>query len=87
MPITSSATKALRASKRKLVYNVRRANAIDNKMRELKRLILIKDKKGAQAMIPLIQQSLDKAVKTGYIKAGAAARKKSRAVAAVKKLG
>jgi small subunit ribosomal protein S20 len=87
MPITSSATKAIRSSAKKRVYNIRREVAIDRAMKDLKKLILAKDKKGAQALLPTIYQALDKAAKTGFIKKNTASRKKSRASAAVRKMG
>lgn len=87
MPITSSAHKALRASKRKRVFNLRRKAAIDKGVKEFRRLVAAKDKAGAEKLIPTIYKALDKAAKTGYIKANTASRTKSRVMAAVKRLG
>jgi small subunit ribosomal protein S20 len=87
MPITSSAKKALRASKRRRVFNVSRATAIDFEVKKFKKLIAAKDKKGAQAMLPALYKAFDKAAKNGTIRANTAARKKSRLVAMAKKLG
>ena len=86
MPITSSAHKALRASKKKRVFNLRRKAAIEKGMKEFRKLVAAKDKKSAEKLVPSIYQSLDKAAKTGYIKANTAARTKSRVMAALKKL-
>ncbi len=86
MPITSSAHKALRASKKKRVFNIRRKSAIEKAMKEFRKLVAAKDKAAATKLIPSIYQTLDKAVKTGYIKANASSRTKSRAMAALKKL-
>lgn len=86
MPITSSAKKALRASKRKKVYNSRRKNAVDSAFDALKKCIVAKDKKGAEALIPRAYQALDKAVKTGFIKANTASRSKSRFVSAIRRM-
>lgn len=86
MPITSSAHKALRASKKKRVFNIRRKAAIEKGMKEFRRLVAAKNKTGAEKLIPTIYQALDKAAKTGYIKANAASRTKSRVAAALKKL-
>ena len=87
MPITSSAKKALRVSKRKRVFNLNAKAKIDEPVKKLKKLVEAKNKKEAQALIPTIYKALDKAAKIGYIKKNAAARKKSRVVAMVKKLG
>lgn len=86
MAITSSAKKALRASKKKRVFNIRRKGAIEKQMKDFRKLIAAKNKADAAKLIPGIYQALDKAVKTGYIKANASARTKSRAMAALKKL-
>jgi len=87
MPITSSAKKALRVSKRKRVFNLAAKAKMDEPLKKLKKLVEAKDKKGAQALVPTIYQALDKAAKIGYIKKNAASRKKSRVAAMVKKLG
>lgn len=87
MPITSSAKKALRASQRKRVFNVRRKKDVDASLHDFRKLVAAKDKAGAAKLMPELSQALDKAAKTGYIKANAAARLKSRAAAALAKLG
>jgi small subunit ribosomal protein S20 len=90
MPITSSAKKALRASKKKRVFNLRRKGAIEKILKEFRKFrkrVSAKDKTAAAKLIPSIYQNLDKAVKTDYLKANAAARTKSRVMAALKKLG
>jgi len=87
MPITSSAKKALRVSKRKRIFNLRRKNAIEKELKTFRKLILAKDKNGATKYISNLYQVLDKAVKTDYIKANTASRLKSRAMASLKKLG
>ncbi len=86
MAITSSAKKALRASKKKRIFNLRRKNDIDKKMKEFRKLIAAKNAGEAEKLIPSLYQVLDKAVKTGYIKANASARTKSRAMAALSKI-
>ena len=87
MPITSSAKKALRASKKKRVFNLRRKNTMEKDIKEFRKLLAAKDKAGAQKIIPSVYQSLDKAVKTGLIKPNTASRTKSRVMASLKKLG
>ena len=86
MPITSSAKKALRASKRKHVYNVRRKSVAEKELKAFRKLVSAKDKSGAEKSLPTLYQALDKAVKTDYIKANTAARLKSRAAAALSKI-
>lgn len=87
MPITSSAKKALRASNRKRVFNIRRKKDVDVSLTDFRKLVVAKDKAGAVKLLPDLQQSLDKAAKTGYLKANTAARLKSRAAASLAKLG
>ncbi len=86
MPITSSAVKALRAARRKRVFNLRRKSAADGKLKEFRKALVAKDKAGAVKLMPGLYQALDKAVKTDYIKSNTAARLKSRAAAALAKL-
>lgn len=86
MPITSSAHKALRASKKKRVFNLRRKSTIEKQLKEFRKLVVAKNKKDAVVMVPSIYQALDKAVKSNYIKANTASRTKSRVMAALKKL-
>ena len=87
MAITSSAKKALRASKKKRVFNLRRKATIDDQLKMFRKAVLAKDKPGAQKLVSPLYQALDKAVKTGYIKDNTSSRLKSRAMASLKKLG
>lgn len=86
MPITSSAKKALRASKKKRVFNLRHKNTVDKELKEFRKLVAAKDKAGATKLTSSIYQALDKAAKIGYIKANTAARTKSRVMAALRKI-
>lgn len=86
MPITSSAKKALRVSKRKRVFNLASKAKIDEPLKKFKKLVEAKNQKDAAALLPTIYKALDKAAKTGYIKKNTAARKKSRAAAMLKKI-
>ncbi len=63
MAITSSAKKALRAAKRKRVFNLRRQTAIETPLRQLKKLVAAKNAKEAQALMPALYKALDKAAK------------------------
>ena len=85
MPITSSAKKALRASKKKRVFNIRRKSTIEKSLKEFRRLIVSKYVAAATKLIPDIYQALDKAVKTNLIKENTASRTKSRVMAALKR--
>lgn len=86
MPITSSAKKALRASQKKRVFNLKAKARIDEPLKKFKKLVSEKNKKEALALVPTLYQALDKAAKIGYIKKNAAARKKSRISALAKKI-
>lgn len=78
MPITSSAKKALRSSKRKRFFNLKRKNEMVNVVKEYKKLILAKKTNEAGKLVPKLQKAIDKATKRGLIKKNTAARKKSR---------
>ena len=86
MAITSSAKKALRASKKKRVFNLRRKADIEKNVKAFRKLVLAKNKAEATKLVPVIYQALDKAVKTGYIKANASSRSKSRVMKALAKI-
>ena len=78
MPITKSAKKAMRASRQKRVFNLRRKKAVREEWKELKKFAA-GDPKKAAAQLPKVYQAIDKALKRGIIKKPAAARKKSQA--------
>lgn len=86
MPITSSAKKVLRAGAAKRAYNLRTKAAIDIPLKKFRNLISEKKVAEAKALIPTLYEVLDKGGKRGYIKKNAAARYKSRIMAAVAKL-
>jgi small subunit ribosomal protein S20 len=86
MPITKSATKALRVSKRKRVFNLARRDEMKKAINELKKAALAKNKKVAETLLPRAYQVLDKAVKRGIIKKNTASRKKSRLTNLVKQI-
>ena len=85
MPITSSAKKVLRASKRKRVFNLARKAKVRGVVKQVKKLLADKQGAEARALMPKVQKELDKAVKTGLLKKNTASRKKSRLSAAIKK--
>jgi small subunit ribosomal protein S20 len=78
MPITKGAKKALRASKKKRVFNLRRKGEMQSVIKEYKKLVIAKDIEGANKLLPKLQKVIDKAAKRGLIKGNNAARKKSR---------
>ena len=80
MPITSSAKKALRSSKRKRVFNLRRKDEMQNVIKEYKKLVSAKRTEDAKRLIPKLQKAIDKAAKRGLIKKNTASRKKSRLI-------
>lgn len=85
MPITQSAKKALRGSFRKRAFNVAKRENYSKKIKQLKKLVSEKKAKEAKAFMSEVQKSLDKAVKTGFIKSNTASRKKSRLSAMIKR--
>jgi len=84
MPITTSAKKALRGSRRKREVNLRQKKSITETVKGFRKLIAEKKQKEAVAMLPALQKALDKSAKRGLIKPNAAARKKSRFVKMIK---
>ena len=85
MPITSSAKKALRASKHKRVYNIERRDSLNDVVKAIKKLVKDKKVKDAEKLLPNAYQAIDKAAKRGIIKKNTANRKKSRLVKAMRK--
>ncbi len=85
MPITSSAKKALRASRKKYVHNLRRTRAMLGEIKVFEKLVAEKKLKEAKEALPAAYQAIDKAAKRGVIKKNTAARKKSRLVALLKR--
>ena len=86
MPITQSAKKALRNSKRKRGFNTVKKELINKTIKKIKKLISEKKIKEAKALMPEVQKILDKSVKTGLLKPNTAARKKSRISRMIKKV-
>lgn len=78
MPITNSAKKALRGSKTKRVYNMRRKTALKDTLKEFKKMVADGKQDEAAKLMPKVQKVLDKAAKRGVIKKNTASRKKSR---------
>jgi small subunit ribosomal protein S20 len=85
MPITKGAKKAVRASEKKQVYNLRRKRNAQSAVKEVKKLVKSGDVVNAKAKLSAAYKALDKAAKMGTIKKGNASRQKSRLVAQIKK--
>jgi small subunit ribosomal protein S20 len=78
MPITSSAKKALRASKHKKVFNQRRKDTLTAVVKKVKKFVADKNTQEAMKFLSEAYKAIDKAAKTNLIKKNAASRKKSR---------
>lgn len=86
MPITSSAKKALRSSKRKRIYNLSRKDELKSTVKEVRKLVAAGMKKEAAEELKKAFKALDKAAKEHTIKKGNASRKKSRLAKAIGKI-
>jgi len=83
MAITSSAKKALRASKKKRVFNLARKNAVASITKQIRRLVSEKKIDEAKALLPKAYMAIDKATKTHFFKKNTGSRKKSRIAALI----
>ncbi len=68
MPITSSAKKAQRASKKKAVYNIRRKKGVDTVVHEIKKLIKANKKEEATKLLSKNTASRKKSRLSKFIK-------------------
>jgi len=78
MPITKSAKKALRQSKRKREQNIRRKNKFRSLVKDFRKAVTEKNFDKAKELLPSVYQALDKATKSKTIKKNKASRTKSR---------
>lgn len=85
MAIKANAKRAIRVSERKRLFNVRRLSTMRDEVKEIKKLVLAGDTKGAEKALSTAYQAIDKAAKRGVIKDNSAARKKSRLYAFITK--
>lgn len=85
MAITSSAKKAIRASKKKALYNVRRKRAILREKINVRKLVAAGKTEDATKALALAYKAIDKAVKANYIKKNTGSRMKSRLAALINK--
>ena len=79
MPITKSAQKALRQSKKRRARNLKRSGDYKAAAKDLKKLTAGGQAKEVQAQLAKTYKAIDKAAKTGVIKKNKAARLKSAA--------
>lgn len=85
MPITSSAKKALRASERKAVFNLRRKRALKDEVKNIKDLVKAGKVEEAAKTLSSAYKALDKAAKMKTITKNHASRKKSRLALSIKR--
>ena len=84
MPITKGAAKAVRQSKRKRVFNLRRKSDMADIVKEVLKAVTTGDSAKAKELLPRAYKAIDKAAKRGVIKDNTAARKKSRLAQRIK---
>lgn len=85
MPITKSAQKALRQSKRRHEENLARTKAYKIVVKNIRKLVAAGKNQEAQTLLPKLYKTLDKAAKKNTIKKNKAARLKSRLTKLVNK--
>mgnify|MGYP001560372907 FL=1 len=85
MPIIKSAKKALRQSKKRRVGNLARLNAYRTAVKNFKKLLVAGQKDEAKKYLPKVYKALDKAAKSGVIKANKSSRLKSRSARSLAK--
>ena len=78
MPITSSAKKALRQSKKRHEQNVAKKDAFKAAMKQVQKLVAAKQMDAATTALHEAYQKIDKAAKTGVIHKNTASRLISR---------
>ena len=86
MPITKSAQKALRQNKRRRARNLKQSRSLKDEIKSFKKLVIAKNKKGANEILPKVYKALDKAAKTNLIKKNNATRLKSRLTKSVNRI-
>ena len=75
----------MRQSERRAEKNFKRKEAYKSALKQIKKLVAAKKISEAEKLISEAYKALDKAAKTGVIKPNAAARRKSRLMAWIKK--
>ena len=77
MPNTRSAKKALRQSKSRRVFNLRRSRAMKDVVKDIRQLAGTGDVSAAVKLLPQAYQAIDKAAKRGVISKNTASRRKA----------
>jgi len=85
MPITKGAIKTNRSSLKKRVFNIRRKDAMNTVVKQMRKLVADGSVAEAEKLIPTAYKAIDKAAKGGVIKDNTADRKKSRLVTLIKR--
>lgn len=86
MAITKSAKKAHRASLKKRVFNLRRASALYDSTKAVKKAVAGKSVAEAAKLLPTAFQAIDKAAKRNVISKNTASRRKARLAAAIARI-
>jgi small subunit ribosomal protein S20 len=86
MANTISALKRVRSTERRTKINRMRKSRLSHGIRALRRLLELKDSKGATAAAPKTFSLIDKSAKWGIIKKNTAARYKSRLTVRLRKI-
>jgi len=79
MPIIRSAKKRLKQDVVKRSSNDKRRRALKESIKTFESAIKVKDAKAAEAALPKLHKSVDKALKAGVIKKNTTARRKAKA--------
>lgn len=85
MPITQSAKKALKQSRRRRTFNLRRLQKMRALIKKIRDLLKENKKDEALKVLPATYKAIDKAAKRGVIKKNTANRRKSRLDKAIHK--
>ncbi|OGZ07582.1 MAG: 30S ribosomal protein S20 [Candidatus Lloydbacteria bacterium RIFCSPLOWO2_01_FULL_50_20] len=85
MAITSSAKRAVHTAARRRIFNLHRASVMSKQLKGFRKLVAEGKYAEAEKSLSSLYKALDKAAKRGVIKKNTAARKKSRAVALLRK--
>lgn len=78
MPVTESAKKALRQSKKRMAQNLVFKKKFKMTIKEFRKEVSASNLEKAKSLLPTVYQSVDKAAKKGVIKKNTASRYKSR---------
>lgn len=84
MPITKSAAKALKQSKKKALANLRKDREIKDLTKKIQKLVSAKKVEEARKMLPALFKAIDKAAKVNVLKKNTASRRKSSVAKLVK---